>query len=136
MIGMRKIRAFRVSAPQWMKLAAVVATALLPLSAQSDNKTATAGETQGDFFIVSSVDLSKKQILLKLPTEVTELIQVDGNTRYFDERGKPLKLGDLRSGDTVYIASTHTGGPPLAISIHRGPMTLDILRQHYLRSKQ
>ena len=91
---------------------------------------------QGDFFIVSSIDLAKRQILLKRPTEVTELMRVDGGTHYFEERGKPIRLTDLRAGDTVYIVSKPGSAQPLAVTIHKGPMTPDVLRDRYLKGKK
>jgi hypothetical protein len=92
--------------------------------------------TDGDFFIVSSVDLGKKQILLKRPTEVTELMRVDGETRYFDEHGKAIKLTDLRAGDTVYLTSKRSGEQSIAVTIRVGPMTLDVLQERYLKSRK
>jgi hypothetical protein len=65
-----------------------------------------------DFFIISSVDARKKQIVLKRPTEVTELIQVGEKTVYLDEQGKAIE----------FIAS----------QIRRGPMTLEELHRRYV----
>ena len=103
-------------------------------SAQPEKDSASSGFAQGDFFIVSSIDLAKKQILLKRPTEVTELMGVDGQTRYFEENGKTIRLTDLRAGDTVYIMSRPSGTQSVAVAIHKGPMTLDMLRERYLKS--
>jgi hypothetical protein len=112
-----------MKAQRWM-----LAVAVLAMAADAPNS--------GDFFIVSSVDLGKRQLLLKLPTEVTELMGVDSNTRYVDEQGKPIRLTDLRAGDTVYIASTRGGDKPLAVSIRKGPMTIEVLHQRYLGDKK
>jgi len=87
---------------------------------------------KGDFFIISSIDLAKGRILLKRPTEVTELMRVDGATHYFEEHGKPIRLTDLRAGDTVYIVS-RPGVEDVAVTIHKGPMTADVLRERYLK---
>lgn len=97
---------------------------------------AQAADTAGDFFIISSVDLSKKQILLKLPTEVTELMRVDAGTRYFEQHGKAIQLTDLRAGDTVYITTKGSGNRPVAVAVRKGPMTLEVLGQRYLKSKK
>jgi hypothetical protein len=105
------------------------------LIAQAD-RASNADFAEGDFFIVSSIDLAKKQILLKRPTEVTELVRVDGETRYFDERGKAIRLTDLCAGDTVYIMPKSNGGRWVAATIRKGPMTLDVLRERYLNSKR
>lgn len=112
-----------------LKLLIAVAVPLLAQPAK-DNSTA---QPAGDFFIVSSVDLSKNQILLKRPTEVTELVRVDGSTRYVDERDKSIRLTDLRAGDTVFIVSTPGSTQRLATVIRKGPMTLEILRERFLK---
>lgn len=86
-----------------------------------------------EFFIVSSVDVDKNQLLLKRPTEVTDVMRVDGATRYVDEDKKPITLTDLRAGDTVYITSKPGVGGSLAVEIRKGPMTVTELRRRYLR---
>jgi hypothetical protein len=63
-------------------------------------------------------------------------MRVDGETRYFEERGKPIRLTDLRAGDTVYIVSKTGTGQPVAATIHKGPMTPDVLRERYLTGKR
>ena len=110
----------------------VLGIAALPLPAQPVNDL----DTSGEFFIISSVDLNKRQILLKLPTEVTALMRVDADTRYFEEGGKAMQLTSLRAGDTAYITTKRIGEQTVAISIRKGPMTLEILRQRYLGSKK
>ena len=94
-----------------------------------------AGKTNGgeEFFIVSSVDITKRQLLLKEPTEITQLIQVNDKTRYTDRTGKAMQFGDLRAGDTIYIRSTTTAAGRVAVSIRKGPMTLQELQRHYLK---
>ena len=111
----------------------ILAVLMTPVFAQSGTGPASKDLGKGDFYIVSSIDLAKKQILLKRPTEVTELMRVDGETRYFEESGKPMQLADLRAGDTVFIMSKPTVGQPVAVTIHKGPMTLDLLRERYLK---
>ena len=102
------------------------------LAAQSGR---AAGNTNGgeEFFIVSSVDITKRQLLLKEPTEITQLIQVNDKTRYTDRTGKPMQFGDLRAGDTIYIRSTTTSAGRVAVSIRKGPMTLQELQRRYLK---
>lgn len=112
----------------------ILAVLITPVFAQSGKGPVNTGVGKGDFYIVSSIDLAKKQILLKRPTEVTELMRVGGETRYFEESGKPMRLDDLRAGDTVFITSKPTGGQPVAVTIHKGPMTLDVLRERFLKS--
>jgi hypothetical protein len=91
-------------------------------------KTTAAGE---QFFIVASLDQSKSEILLKRPDEVTLLLNATPKTQYFDENGKPLKLSDLRAGDTVWVTSTG-GAHPTAIRVRKGQMTIAELHRYYL----
>jgi hypothetical protein len=113
----------------------ILAVLITPVLAQSGKDSANPDFAKGDFFIVSSIDLAKKQILLKRPTEVTELMRVDEKTRYFEEHGKTIRLTDLRAGDTVYIVSKPTGGQSVAVTIGKGPMTLDVLRERLKSAK-
>jgi hypothetical protein len=114
----------------------ILAVLMTPIFAQSGTGRASKDFAKGDFFIVSSIDLAKQQILLKRPTEVTELMRVDGETHYFEESGKPMRLADLRAGDTVFILSKPAGGQPVAAAIHKGPMTLDVLRERYSTTRK
>ncbi len=126
-----------IMSARMLMLFAIFSVLVMPVLAQTaSDSTNNAGAAQGDFFIVSSIDLAKAQILLKRPTEVTELMRVGGDTRYFDERGKAIRLTDLRAGDTVYIVSKLSGEEPVAVTIHQGPMTLDILRDRYLKPRR
>lgn len=100
-------------------------------SQSSEPKSSTEVE---QFFIISSVDSNKEQLVLKRPTEVTLLVRVNGRTAYSDEKGKPLQLNDFRAGDTVYVAlRSGTQGPPVVTRIRKGLMTLDELRRRYLK---
>lgn len=92
-------------------------------------KKTSAGE---EFFIVASVDQTKSQILLKEPSEVTQLMAVDGKTQIADENGKPLKLSDLRAGDTVWVTSSRSGSELSALRIRKGQMSVADLHRYYL----
>ncbi len=107
----------------------------LPLFAEKrEQARATQGEGE-DYFIISSVDIKKKQLVLKRPTEVTELMLVTEKTAYVDEHGKPLQFKALRAGDTVYVTSTRNGdGTRVATRLRRGPMTPEELRRRYLHT--
>ncbi len=105
----------------------------LPLLAETREKARpSVGE---EFFIVSSVDIKKKQIVLKRPTEVTELVLVNEMTVSQDEQGKPVPVKDLRAGDTVYVTTAPlAGGGRVALRIRKGPMTPEELHRRYLKS--
>ena len=102
------------------------------LAAQAGKGAANTNSSE-EFFIISSVDSEKRQLLLKLPTEITELLRVNEKTRYTDKNGKAMQFADLRAGDTVYIRSTATRAGKLAVSVRKGPMTLEELHRRYLK---
>jgi len=92
--------------------------------------SAAAGDRE-EFFILSSVDSARGRIVLKRPTEVTVLMQVDGQTAYRDEQGKPLRLSDLRTGDTLFITFRQSpAGEPTALRVRLGPMTVQGMRRY------
>ena len=95
--------------------------------------TRTPAPSSGEFFIISSVNPAKQQVLVKQPTEVTLLVHVDARTRYLDRSDKAIALADLRAGDTVYV--TLQPGSDLALEIRKGPMTVAELQRRYLHSK-
>ena len=104
----------------------------LGLSQGKEQPSSTQGE---EFFIISSVDSGKQQLVLKRPTEVTLLVRVNERTAYLDQQGRPLRLKDFRAGDTVYVALRSSAeGPPLVTRIRKGLMTLEELRRRYLKS--
>ena len=104
---------------------------LMPeLTAKERQPAAYAGE---DFFIISSVNLPKRRIVRKRPTEVTELVSVNDQTVFLGEQGNHLQLGELRAGDTVYVTLAATpGGPRMVRRIRKGIMTVEGLRRPYL----
>jgi hypothetical protein len=91
-----------------------------------------ASETRDEFFIISSVNLPKHQLVLKLPTEVTMQMTVDSKTMIVGEDGQKMNLGELRSGDTVYITYVTGSEGESALKIRLGPMTVKELHQRYL----
>ena len=104
--------------------------AMLPAQASKPTGNGNSGE---EFFIVSSVDIAKGQLLVKQPTEIAELLQVNDKTRYTDKNGKPMQFAELRAGDTVYIRSMAARAGKVAVSIRKGPMTLGELHRSYLK---
>jgi hypothetical protein len=107
---------------------ALIATLFLSSGARAQEKKNSHGES---FYIIGSVDQAKSQILLKVPTEVTTLIKVDGKTQFVDETGKSIKLTDLQTGATVWVTASG-GDQPVATRIRKGPMTVADLHQLYL----
>lgn len=116
-----------------LSVVTLLAVLICSLPALAEKSAARDDTSSGDFFIISSVDLGRQQLLLKFPTEVTEVMRVNDDTRYFDERGKPIKLADLRAGDTVYVTSTRGGQGSVAVRVRKGPMTLEELHRRYLQ---
>lgn len=97
--------------------------------ANAQEKKTAAGE---EFFLIASIDQAKSQVLLKRPTEVTLLAKVTSKTQLLDEKSKPIKLSDLRAGDTVW-AITSGGDQDTSIErLRKGPMTVPELHQYYL----
>ena len=109
---------------------AAVAVALLFSSALAQEKKTHPKE---EFFIISSIDLAKSQLVLMQPTEVTVLMRVAEKTTFLDEKGKVIRVTDLRAGDTVWVTSA--GGDEqarIALRIRKGPMTVRDLHRLYL----
>jgi hypothetical protein len=100
-----------------------------PVASPSRSPKNAAGE---EFFIIASIDQSRSQVLLKHPSEVTELMQLTPNTKYLDENGKPIRMQDFRAGDTVWVVSSGSGPEPNAARIRKGQMTVADLHHYYL----
>src|SRR3984893_2459934 len=125
--GFRRDRTWSVIAAFLISAGAVRG---LPRAATASPATAT-----DDFFIVSSVDIAQKRLVLKRPSEVTVLVRVTEKTSYRSEENRPLQLGDLRAGDTVFIRLGTGSEADVAKTIRKGPMTLDELHRRYLRTR-
>jgi hypothetical protein len=83
-----------------------------------------------EFFVVSSVE--KGTLILLRPTEITAIITVTDKTQIVDEQNKPLKLTDLRTGDTIFVNySSGSGGTMTASHVRKGMMTVAELRKRY-----
>ena len=112
----------------------VFAVAAIPLLATTA-PAPPAGQEE-HFFIISSVDLRKRVLFLRHPTDVTTVMDVTPRTEFQDENGKKIGFSDLHAGNTVYV--TFSNGPkgvPVAIRVRKGPMTLQSLHQRYLHFK-
>jgi hypothetical protein len=102
----------------------------LVLGLQAQTKKTSGGE---EFFIVSSIDSAKSQLLLKRPTEVTLLMKVTDKTTFLDATNKPIHLTDLHAGDTVWVTSSSSAeSGPTALTIRKGPMTVELLHRYFL----
>jgi hypothetical protein len=110
----------------------VLFTVLLPVNAAP--AAVPPPSPRDEFFIISSVDVTRARLVLKRPTEVTVLMQVPASTVIADEHGAVLHLANLRAGDTIYaVASAGPGGRLVATSIRRGAMTVAELHRRLLR---
>ena len=85
---------------------------VLAAAAWAAAATKPAPVSTEEFFIVSSVDSGKGLMVVKRPTEVTLTIGLSEKTRCRDEQGKPIRVTDLRAGDTVFIASDRSASGP------------------------
>jgi hypothetical protein len=85
-----------------------------------------------EFFIISSVDKTHNALVLLRPTEITSTIGVNDKTKYVDENGKPLKLTDFRTGDTIFVTYSTQSNSLVAQSVHKGMMTTAEMRKRYL----
>jgi hypothetical protein len=102
------------------------------VSAGAHAQTVKKNSRGESFYIVASVDRARSQVLLKLPTEITMMMKVDDKTQFTDATGKAIKLADLRTGDTVWVASSGPATGPTATRITIGAMTVAQLHQMYL----
>ena len=85
-----------------------------------------------EFFLISSVDRPHNILVLMHPWQVTQTVTVSDKTQYFDDQGKPIKLADLRAGDTIF-ATTQTDKSNVTVTkIRKGVMTMAELRRRYL----
>lgn len=106
--------ALAVSAPAW---------------AQAHPKNAQGEE----FFIVSSVDLQKHQVVLMRPTQLTVVATIGPQTSYIGEKGQKLDVKTMKAGDTVWaITKTERDGTVTAVRLRQGAMTAADLHKLYL----
>jgi hypothetical protein len=101
----------------------------LMATAEAQERKTSAGE---EFFIVASIDEANAQLLLKRPTEVTQLAKVSERTPFVDEKGKAIHLTDLRAGDTVWAVTSGSGTNLGIARLRKGPMTVGELHQYFL----
>jgi hypothetical protein len=111
---------------------AVIAVAIL-VSAVAVRSQAQAKPGTDQFFIISSVDKLHSSFILLLPTEITATIAYNDKTKYSDENGKPLKVTDFQTGDSIFVNySLLPNKTMVATSIRKGMMTTAEMRKRYL----
>jgi hypothetical protein len=103
-----------------------------PRPVASPSKQEVKNSAGEEFFIIASIDRQNSQLLLKRPTEVTVLVTLNANTKFFNAAGKPTTLATFRAGDTVWAKLSGSGPEPSVISIREGEMTVADLHRYYL----
>jgi hypothetical protein len=94
-----------------------------------------SGPVTNEFFVISSIDKTHQALVLLRPTQITATLDVTDKTQYADENGKPLKLTDFHTGDTIFVDfSTNSDGTLTAVKVRQGMMTIAELRKRYLPS--
>jgi len=112
-------------------IAILVALAIsMPAWAQAHPKNAQGEE----FFIVSSVDLQKHQVVLMRPTQLTVVATIGPQTTYLGEKGQKLDVKAMKAGDTVWaITKPGRDGSVTAVRLRQGAMTPAELHKLYLQ---
>jgi hypothetical protein len=100
----------------------------MPAWAQAQPKNAQGEE----FFIVSSVDLQKHQVVLMRPTQLTVVATIGPQTTYLGEKGQKLDVKAMKAGDTVWgITKPGPDGSVVAVRLRQGAMTPAELHKLY-----
>lgn len=124
---MNKKTFFRISIFPALLAMALAAAAL----AQSHR---VASDIRGEqFYVISSVDMQKHQIVLMHPTQLTVVAAANDQTAYLGEKGEKLGLKDLHAGQTVWATLRKDNrGQITAVRIREGAMTVAELHKLYL----
>jgi hypothetical protein len=109
--------------------------AIAILLALAISKPAHPKNAQGEeFFIVSSVDLQKHQVVLMRPTQLTVVATIGPQTTYVGEKGQKLDVKAMKAGDTVWgITKAGPDGSVVAVRLRQGAMTPAELHKLYLQ---
>jgi hypothetical protein len=90
----------------------------------------SAGE---HFYIISSVDIQKHQVVLMEPTQLTIVATADNKSVFLGEQRQKLALTDLRAGQTVWaLLRKDKSGKRLIVRIREGAMSIAELHRLYL----
>ncbi|HKV28298.1 MAG TPA: hypothetical protein VJN90_08530 [Candidatus Acidoferrales bacterium] len=102
----------------------------MPAWAQAHPKNAQGEE----FFIISSVDLQKRQVVLMRPTQLTVVATIGPQTNYVGEKGRALNVKAMKAGDTVWaITKPAPDGSVTAVRLRQGAMTPAELHKLYMQ---
>lgn len=110
----------------------LIVAMLTPLPVLAEKSAKSASSSGEEFFIISSADLAKNRLVLKRPTEVTEMMRVSEKTSCTNDQGKSFACKNLRAGDTVFVISGGKSGARTAVRIRVGPMTVEEIHRKYL----
>jgi len=107
----------------------VALAASAPAWAQANPKNAQGEE----FFIISSVNMQKHQVVLMRPTQLTVVASFSDNTTYTDEKGQKLAISAMKAGDTVWaVVKRAANGTVTVLRLRQGAMTPAELHTLYL----
>jgi hypothetical protein len=85
------------------------------------------------FYIISSVDMQKHQMVLMLPTQLTVVANADDNSVFLGEQGQKLALKDLHAGQTVWATLRKDKSGQTSIArLREGAMSIAQLHKLYL----
>lgn len=112
---------------------ALLSSAFLMAMAVCPSVHAQTNSRGEEFFIISSVDQQKHQVVLMRPTQLTVVADLGAQTEYLGEKGQKLTPKDLRAGDTVWaVIKGEKGGAVSALRIREGAMTQAEMQKLYL----
>jgi len=118
---------------KFLKVFSLAAFAALIFSAAALYAQKQPASGSDEFFVISSVDKAHSALILLRPTQITATLTVNDKTQYADEKGKPIKLADLRTGDTIFVTyATKPDGSLTAEKVRKGMMTVAEMRKRYL----
>ena len=107
--------------------------AALPSAALAQARRVSSDIRGEQFYVISSVDMQKHQIVLMHPTQLTVVATVNDQTAYLGEKGEKVGLKDLHAGQTVWaILRKDNGSQISAVRIREGAMTVAQLHKLYL----
>ncbi|HEV2490154.1 MAG TPA: hypothetical protein VGT03_10130 [Candidatus Acidoferrales bacterium] len=95
---------------------------------------ASPANSRGEqFYIISSVDVQKHQIVLMRPTQLTVVAAATDQTAYLSEQGQKLALKDLRAGQTVWATlRKDKNGQESVVKLREGAMNVAELHRLFL----